>query len=60
MAIASRVAASSSDLRHANPTLVGGSDDEEAGINRCRQERPYPWGPDSPGSTYEHIQRESQ
>lgn len=25
--------------RHANPTLVGGSDDEAAGTNRCGQER---------------------
>jgi hypothetical protein len=28
--------------RHANPTLVGGSDEEAAGTNWCRQERlPY-------------------
>ena len=25
--------------RHANPTLAGGSDDEAAGTDRCRQER---------------------
>jgi hypothetical protein len=29
--------------RHANPTLVGGSDDEAAGPNRCRQERLHQW-----------------
>ena len=30
--------------RHANPTLAGGSDEEAAGTNWCRQERPRPSG----------------
>jgi hypothetical protein len=38
--LASRVAVAKLRLgRHANPTLVGGSDDEPASSYRCRQER---------------------
>ena len=35
--------------RHANPTLVGGSDDEAADTNRCRQERLPCGGSECPG-----------
>src|SRR6478752_526630 len=37
--------------RHADPTLVGGSGDEAAGTDRCRQERLPRWGPGLSGVT---------